>query len=153
MHAAIHLEVAGVVRARIARPTLVFFLGALLAHAMDAVRSVPARTARILTTASAYDDAVLIEISHNGRAIPTDLRPSLLDAYLALPGHRAANELSIEGLQRRVRSLGGELLVMTDDEATMLRLVLPASEEAIEEAFDVDEPVSTRMPHGQKASR
>jgi hypothetical protein len=38
--------------------------------------------------------------------------------------------VSIEGLQSRVRSLGGELLVLSDD-TTTLRLVLPPADTAL----------------------
>jgi hypothetical protein len=123
------VEVEAPCLVRIARPTLVFLLAALLAHALDAVReSGPAR-GRITLRASEHEDAVLVEVEHDGATIPADLRPSMMKPYFALPSRFAA-EVSIEGLQSRVRSLGGELLVLSD-ETTTLRLVLPPADTAL----------------------
>jgi hypothetical protein len=123
------VEVEAPCLVRIARPTLVFLVAALLAHALDAVRESGPERGCITLRASQHEDAVLVEVEHDGAAIPADLRPSMMKPYFALPSGFAA-EVSIEGLQRRVRSLGGELLVLSDG-TTTLRLVLPPAETSL----------------------
>jgi len=125
--AALHVVIEGPCIVNVGRPTLVLLLAALLAHAIEAVRAVPAADASITIGVSGHDDAVLFEIAHNGRPSATDLRPSMLQPYFAMASHRAG-DLTIEGLQRRARLLGGELLVLQEGATTTLRLALPAAE-------------------------
>jgi signal transduction histidine kinase len=124
--AALRVVVEGPCIVKVGRPTLVLLLAALLAHAIEAVRAVPAAEARITISVSGHDDAVLFEIAHNGRPCATDLRPSMLQPYFAIASHRSG-DLTIEGLQRRARLLGGELLVLQEGTTATLRLALPAA--------------------------
>jgi signal transduction histidine kinase len=110
--AEIDIDVAGPCFVRVGQPTLVMFIAALLAHAIESVRSVARGGARIGLKASEQEDAILIEISHNGRRASADLRPSLLEPYFA--SNRVVGDLTVEGLQRRARLLGGELLVLSE---------------------------------------
>jgi signal transduction histidine kinase len=125
---AIRVDVDGPCVVRVGRPTLVLLIAALLAHAIDAVREAAPGDASVRVQASEQEDVVLIEIAHDGRPIPTDLRPSVLEPYFALASGRAASELSVEGLQKRARLLGGELLVLREGKTTTLRLALPSVE-------------------------
>jgi C4-dicarboxylate-specific signal transduction histidine kinase len=127
MRARLVVEVTSDCVVNVARPTLVLVIAALLAHALDAVGSMPPNDARIAIRASEHDDAVLVEIAHNGRAIPPDLRPTLLDPYFAMPAS-GVEEVSIAGLRKRVRSVGGEVLVLSEAGTTTLRLVLPLAD-------------------------
>ena len=125
----IDVDVAGPCFVRVGQPTLGMFIAALLAHALESVRSLPRGSARIGLKASEQEDAILIEISHNGRRASADLRPSLLEPYFA--SNRVVGDLTVEGLQRRARLLGGELLVLSEAKTTTLRLVLPPAEEGL----------------------
>src|SRR5581483_6901213 len=104
--ATIEVDVHGACRVEVRRPTLVLCLTALLAHAVEAVRELKPEEAHIRLRASEHDDAVLVEVAHNGRAVPPDLRPGFLEPYFATAGNRVIGELSIEGLQRRARLVG-----------------------------------------------
>jgi signal transduction histidine kinase len=126
--AAIELEAQGSCRVQVGRPTLVLCLAALVAHAIEAVRALPRGEARIRLCASEHEDAVLVEIAHNGRAVPPDLRPAFLEPYFVRSSSRVVGELSVEGLQRRARLMGGELLVLCEGPTTTLRLVLPPAD-------------------------
>ena len=131
LRARVRLEVRGACVVRIGRPTLALFLAALVAHAMEALRGMPRASAEILLRASEEDDAVLVEIEHNGRAIPADLRPGVLEPYFAREPRRSPGDLTIEGLQRSARALGGELLVLSERPSTTLRLVLPREDSVV----------------------
>jgi signal transduction histidine kinase len=131
LRARVKLDIRGACVVRIGRPTLALFLAALVAHAAEALRGVPRDTAAMTLRASEEDDAVLVEIEHNGRTIPADLRPGVLEPYFTREPRRVPGELTIEGLQRSARALGGELLVLSERPSTTLRLVLPREESAV----------------------
>jgi C4-dicarboxylate-specific signal transduction histidine kinase len=125
----VDIEVTGPCFVRVGQPTLVMFIAALLAHAVESVRDLASGGARIGLKASEQEDAILIEISHNGRRASADLRPSLLEPYFA--SNRVVGDLTVQGLQRRARLVGGELLVLSEATTTTLRLVLPRAEEGL----------------------
>jgi len=125
--AALRVAIEGPCIVRVGRPTLVLLLAGLLAHTIEAVRAPGVDDARITIGVTGHDDVVLIEIAHEGRPCPTDLRPSMLQPYFSLASDRAG-DLTVVGLQQRARMLGGELLLLHEGRTTTLRLALPAVE-------------------------
>lgn len=121
----VRVEVRGRCVVRVRRATLVLLLAGLLARAIEALRAGPSGKPWLEITASEQEDAVLLEIAHNGAPISADLRPGVLEPYFAL-SNRGASDHTIEGLQARARSLGGELLILLEECRTTFRLVLPS---------------------------
>jgi hypothetical protein len=103
----------------IGRPTVLCILCAAVENALESIRAAGAR-GRLQLRASRTDEEILIEVADDGVPCFTDLRASVVDSLLADP-----RRTKLRQLRERVRALGGELTVDTDEAGTLLSIYLP----------------------------
>jgi signal transduction histidine kinase len=124
--------------------TVVAVIGALLANAVDAIRAAPMAKGTIALRAFEEEEAVIVELRHNGRETPSDLRPELLDSHF---GELATHRGGLPGLRDRLRRTGGDLLVDSDPTGTTVRVFFPsarAQDAAISSETPSDAPESPK---------
>lgn len=96
----------------------------LLTHAAAAAGS----EGNVWVTTSANDDAVLIDIEHDGPALSEEARARLFDVSLDHQGDRMGATLGLAAAQSVVLQHGGELTVASGEEGrTKLSVKLPLS--------------------------
>jgi signal transduction histidine kinase len=105
------------------RTTLVVVVGVLLSSALDSIRAASRGKGSVLVRVFDEEDAVIIEVKDDGREIPSDLRPDVLEAQFGTLIHRRG----IPGLRDRVRRAGGEVLVDSGSTGSMVRVFLPSA--------------------------
>jgi signal transduction histidine kinase len=109
------------------RTTLVVVVGALLASALESIRAASLDIGHITVRAFEEEDALIIEIRDDGREIPSDLRPNLLETtFSAAETPRGG----LPGLRERVRRAGGDLLVDSHLGESTVRVFLPSRRSA-----------------------
>jgi signal transduction histidine kinase len=105
------------------RTTLVVVLGVLLSNALDSIRAASRGKGSVVVRVFEEEDAVIIEVRDDGREIPTDLRPDVLETQFGALTHRKG----IPGLRDRVRRAGGDVLVDSGAMGSMVRVFLPSA--------------------------
>ncbi len=106
------------------RTTLIVVAGVLLANSIESIRAAARGKGAIAVRAFEEEDAVIVEIRDNGREIPSDLRPDVLEpAFCGWPAPRGG----LPGVRDRLRRAGGELLVDSDPAGTTVRVFLPSA--------------------------
>jgi signal transduction histidine kinase len=105
------------------RTTLVVVVGVLLSSALDSIRAASRGKGSVVVRVFDEEDAVIIEVRDDGREIPSDLRPDVLEAQFGTLTHRRG----IPGLRDRVRRAGGEVLVDSGSTGSMVRVFLPSA--------------------------
>jgi signal transduction histidine kinase len=113
------------------RTTVIVVVGVLLSSALDSIRAASRRTGQIDVRVFHEEDAVVLEVSDNGREIPTDLRSDLLAPQF---GDASARRRGVAGLRDRVRRAGGDLLVDSSPKGSTVRVFLPSGRAADEVA-------------------
>jgi C4-dicarboxylate-specific signal transduction histidine kinase len=131
--AQLSLEVKGQCIVSVSRPTLVCVIGALMAHALEAVGEARESDRRVALRVSEEEGAVLIEIEHGGIAVPADLRPNVFQPYFS---RNRANlqPTGLQGIRERARRWGGDFLVLNEKSGTTLRLIIPKMDRTAGEA-------------------
>jgi signal transduction histidine kinase len=126
------------------RTTLVVVVGALLSNALDGIRAASRGKGKISLHVFEAEDAIVVEVRDDGREIPADLRPDLMERQLG----GAAPRRGLPGLRDRVRRAGGDLLVDSGPAGNSIRVFLPSGRvpEAIAMVSEAPGPVppSTR---------
>jgi signal transduction histidine kinase len=122
--AALSVEVRGECLAYLTRPTLVCVVGALLAHAVEAIRDEKGRDRGVHLRVRGEDAAVVIEVEHTGDGVPSDLRPNVFQPYFNRRKN-APSPTGLQGIRERARRWGGEFSIVSARGMTTLRLVVP----------------------------
>jgi len=104
------------------RTTLVVIVGALLSNALDGIRAASRGKGKISILVFEAEDAIVVEVRDDGREIPTDLRPDVMERQFG-PG---APRRGLPGLRDRVRRAGGDLLVDSGPNGNAIRVFLPS---------------------------
>lgn len=118
----VRLAVQGACAARAPALTVALTVTSLVARAADALREAAALPATIELRVSEHDDAVVLEVQDSVGGADGDLRPSLVEAYLATsPTPRTR----LVRLRERIRRCGGDLVVDSDRASTTIRVFFP----------------------------
>ncbi len=104
------------------RTTIVVVVGALLSNALDGIRASSRGKGKISLQAFEAEDAIVVEVRDDGREIPTDLRPDLLERQFGAGTSRRG----LPGLRDRVRRAGGDMLVDSGSNGNTIRVFLPS---------------------------
>ena len=104
------------------RTTLVVIVGALLSNALDGIRASARGKGKISLHVFEAEEAIVVEVRDDGREIPTDLRPDLLERQFGTGAARRG----LPGLRDRVRRAGGDLLVDSGPSGNAIRVFLPS---------------------------
>jgi signal transduction histidine kinase len=124
--ATLSVETRGECLVDVPRAAFVTIVGAIMAHALDAVRLGSRPDRRIFLRATEEENVVLVEVEHSGASIPPDLRPNVFGPFFRREGAPPATGL--QGIRERARRWGGEFLVIAEPTSTTFRLVLPRRE-------------------------
>jgi signal transduction histidine kinase len=104
------------------RTTLVVVVGALLANALDGIRAASRGKGRISLHVFEAEEAIVVEVRDDGREIPSDLRPDLIEQRYG----ESTQRRGLPGLRDRVRRAGGDLLVDSGPSGNAIRVFLPS---------------------------
>jgi hypothetical protein len=117
------LELHGACAARTASPQVAPALTALVHQAAEALGEVSGPRAAIQVRLAEHEDTVVLEVQHAAGGAPGDLRPSLVETFLA---SSATPRTRLVDLRERVRRCGGDLVVDGDHTSTTVRVFFPA---------------------------
>jgi hypothetical protein len=109
--------------ARTAFPQVAPALTALVHQAAEALGEVSGPRAAIQVRLAEHEDTVVLEVQHAAGGAPGDLRPSLVETFLA---SSATPRTRLVDLRERVRRCGGDLVVDGDHTSTTVRVFFPA---------------------------
>jgi signal transduction histidine kinase len=122
--AEVSVQADAVCVAAASQTTLVVTAGVLLANALDSIRTAGRGHGSIVLRAFEEEDAVIIEVRDDGQQIPSDLRPDVLEPHFSdSPSARRG----LPGLRDRLRRAGGDLLVDSDVNGSVVRAFLPSA--------------------------
>jgi signal transduction histidine kinase len=133
----ISFEASGTCEASISRTALVLVFGALIANAMDSIRTAGREVGRIQVRCFEAEGAVCIEVSDNGGQIPADLDPQLRDAFF-----QDSPRAGLGNVQDRIRRAGGDLVIDSDVDGSTVRIMLPPPTDQV--LVVEDRPVAVR---------
>jgi signal transduction histidine kinase len=109
----------------IGRPTVLCILCAAVENALENIRAAGARGHVVLKTCQT-DDELVIEVADDGIPGFTELRVGIVDSLVA-----DTRKTKLRQLRERVRGLGGELTVDTDDGGTLISIYLPVGADSM----------------------
>jgi hypothetical protein len=112
----------------------------LIVRSMNAIRAANRTIGEIAISVHEAEGAIVLEVTDNGALARADLRPAVLEASFLDSG--LAERDGLAGVRDRLRQWGGDLLVDTDEQGTMVRAIMPTvAEQPLPEATV---PVSAR---------
>jgi signal transduction histidine kinase len=110
------------------RPTVLCILCAAVENALENIRAAGTRGHVELRTCQT-DDEIVIEVADDGVPCFTELRAGIVESLVA-----DTRKTKLRQLRERVRGLGGELTVDTDDGGTLISIYLPVGAESMQAA-------------------
>jgi signal transduction histidine kinase len=130
-YADVSVETSGRCVCSATRGVLVHTVAALTARALEAIRERACERGTLAIRVFHEEGAVVIEVQDDGAEIRADLHPDVFDPYFRDPTHPRSG---LSGVRDRVRVAGGEMVVDTGPQGTIVRVIFPVEGEALMES-------------------
>jgi signal transduction histidine kinase len=140
-YADVSVETAGPCVCAATRGVLVLAVTALTARALEAIRARGEPRGRVAIRTFAEEGTVVIEVQDDGEQIRADMRPDVFDPYFRDPAHARTG---LMGVRDRVRAAGGEMVIDSGPDGTLVRVMFPIEGESSVRDLSPDTPARAR---------
>jgi signal transduction histidine kinase len=122
--AALQVETEPLCKTTLPKGFVALLVVSLIVRSLSAIRSASRTVGEIKVSLHEEEGAIVLEVADNGAMARADLRPDVLEGSLLDSG--TGGRTGLAGVRDRLRQWGGELLVDTHDDGTVVRAMLPA---------------------------
>jgi hypothetical protein len=122
--AALRIEAEPSCRTTLPKGFVALLVVSLIVRSLSGIRAAARPVGEIIVSLHEEEGTIVLEVADNGAMARSDLRPDLLEGSLLDAG--AGSRTGLAAVRDRLRQWGGELLVDTHDDGTVVRAMLPS---------------------------
>lgn len=122
--AALRVEAASQCTTTLPKSFVAVLVVSLIVRSMSSIRAAGRTIGEIVISLQEAEGAIVLEVADNGALARADLRPAVLEGSLL--DARTSERAGLAGVRDRLRQWGGDLLVDTDADRTVVRAIMPA---------------------------
>jgi signal transduction histidine kinase len=142
-YANVSVETTGSCICSVTRGLLVLSVTALTARALEAIRARGGPVGKVAIRTFSEEGTVVLEVQDDGEQIRADMRPDAFDPYFRDPSHPRTGLL---GIRDRVRSAGGEMVIDSGQEGTIVRVMFPIDGESGLRDLSLEQERARKIP-------